>query len=181
MQFSVSIDENIVRKALVEAEVLYTAADCGLSCRALEARLGDDAEDNAFWLHTRGALRGSFVINWCKLFGITASDPYWKRVTLEQKAFREAVYEATGFDYPQWDAYRKQMTDLKAVLSEHLNPYYPIAELPDFAPAMAVLRIAHQWLREVAAEFAIALEGLAACEDHFERAEADIGAILSKL
>lgn len=181
MQFSVSIDENLVRKALIEAEVLYTAADCGLSLQALDARLGDSARENAFWFHTRGALRGSFVINWCKLFGVTATDPYWKRVTLEQKAFREAVYEVTGFCYPEWDAYRKQMTDLKAVLSEHLNPYYPIADLPDFAPAMATLRVAHRWMREVAAEFAIALEGPIAREDHFEQAEADIAQILEKL
>ena len=93
---------------------------------------------------------------------------------------RESVYATTGFGYPEWDAYRKQMTDLKAVLSEHLNPYYPIADLPDFAPAMATLRVAHRWMREVAAEFAIALEGPIAREDHFERAEADIAQILEK-
>ena len=84
MQFSVSIDENLVRKALIEAVVLYTAADCGLSLQALDARLGDSTQENAFWFHTRGALRGSFVINWCKLFGVTATAPYWTRVTLEQ-------------------------------------------------------------------------------------------------
>ena len=181
MQFSVSIDENIVRKALVEAEVLYTAADCGLSYQALDARLGDQVTNNDFWFHTRGALRGSFVINWCKLFGVTATDQYWKRVTLEQKAFREAVYEATGFDYPAWDAYRKQMTDLKAVLSEHLNPYYPIAELPDFEPAMKALRVAHEWLRQVVAEFAIEPQGPMAQDAYFAKVEGDIAEILDRL
>lgn len=175
MQFSVSVDDNIVRKALVEAGVLYTAADCGMSYQALNARLGDRVANNDFWFHTLGALRGSFVINWCKLFGITATDPYWKRLTLEQKAFREAVYAATGFDYPAWDAYRKQMTDLKGVLSEHLDPYYPIADLPDFEPAMAVLRVAHEWLRQVLAEFAIEPEGPLARPDYFAKVEGDIG------
>lgn len=181
MQFSVSIDDNIVRKAMAEAGVLYTAADCGMSYAALNDRLGDSVASNEFWFHTLGALRGSFVINWCKLFGVTASDNYWKRVTLEQKAFREALYDATGFDYQHWDSYRKAMSDLRAVLTDHLDPYYPIDDLPDFAPAMAVLKVTRQWLREVAAEFAVTLEGPMAREDYFSKVEQDIGAILEKL
>ncbi|MDX1695421.1 MAG: hypothetical protein R3208_16785 [Ketobacteraceae bacterium] len=181
MDLSAPLDVNTVRKAMIEAGVLYTAADCGLSFDALSQRLGDSVASNEFWFHTRGALRGSFVINWCKLFGIMAQDAYWKRVTLEQKPFREAVYAATGFDYQGWDAYRKTMSDLKAVLSEHLDPYYPLADLPDFGPAMKVLEVAHHWLREVAAEFDVATEGPMAQENYFDKVRRDIADILDRV
>lgn len=179
MQFSIPISDSIARKALLEAEVLYTAADCGLSFQALNEKLGPDASDNDFWFHTRGALRGSFVINWCKLFGVNVKNTYWKQTTIEQKAFRDAVYGATGFDYQAWSNYRKEMSDLKAVLSEHLNPYYPIEDLPDFKPAMQVLVVCHDWLRQVAQEFGIELEGPPAKDDYFAKVTQDINQILA--
>jgi len=184
MHFSNPIDNNVARKALSESESLYTAADCGLSYLALKEKLGDQIDSktsgNEFWLHTRGALMGSFVINWCKLFGVDVKDQYWKQTTIEQKPFREAVYAATGFSYPEWDKYRKAMSDLKAVVSDHMNPYYPIDQLPDFAPAIQVLKVCHQWLRDVVTALDIEVEGPVSRADYFEKVEADIQSTLAR-
>ena len=92
---------------------------------------------------------GSFVINWSKLFGMDVKDQYWKQTTLEQKEFREAVYQVTGFNYQAWEKYRKAMSDLKAVMSDHMNPYYPLEQLPDLKPAIEILKVCHQWLGAV--------------------------------
>ena len=180
MEFSVAIDANIVRKALRETEVLYTAADCALSYQALDEKLGSEATNNDFWFHTRGALRGSFVINWCRLFGVDVKDIYWKQATIEQKPFREAIYQATGFNYQVWDKYRKSMSDLRAILIDHLNPYYPIEDLPDFEPAIKVLEVCHLWLHDVVTEFELAAEGPVAQQDYFAKVRQDIDQILAK-
>lgn len=180
MEFSVAVDGQIVRKALIEVEALYTAADCGLSYMALAEKLKDQEQKNDFWFHTRGALRGTFVINWCKLFGVDVKNGYWKQTTLEQKPFREAVYQATGFDYRAWDSYRKAMSELRAVLIDHLNPYYPIDQLPDFEPALAILKVCHHWLRQVAEAFDIETQGPLAQEYYFEKVQQDIDSTLNK-
>ena len=186
MQFSSPIDANVVRKALLESEALYTAADCGMSYLALANKCsqvinGESGDKNEFWFHAYGALRGSFVINWCKLFGVDVKDIYWKQVTLEQKAFREAVYAATGFDYQQWDHYRKSMSDLRAVMVEHLNPYHPIDTLPDFAPALAVIKVCQQWLGDVCGELAVEKTGPLGRADYFQKVAADIEVTLQQI
>ena len=186
MQFSSPIDANIVRKALNESEALYTAADCGMSYLALMSQLtsadrGDSESRNEFWFHAQAALRGSFVINWCKLFGVDVKDIYWKQVTLEQKAFREAVYAETGFDYQAWDRYRKSMSDLRAVMVEHLNPYYPLESLPDFEPALAVIKVCHQWLLNVCDELDVDKTGPLGRGDYFTKVADDIEATLGQI
>lgn len=184
MHFSVSLDQNIVHKALSECEALYTAADCGLSYMALAQKMaqseGSSEARNDFWFHTRGALMGSFVINWCKLFGVDVKDQYWKQATIEQKEFREAVYAATGFNYQGWDNYRKAMSELKAVVVDHMNPYYPLEQLPDFTPAIEIIKVCHQWLRDVMVELDVELSGQLAQADYFAKVEADIQATLEK-
>ncbi|PIE41276.1 MAG: hypothetical protein CSA49_04245 [Gammaproteobacteria bacterium] len=184
MHFSNAIDANIVRKALNEVESLCTAADCGLSYMALVAKFGDDLAQagtrNDFWFHTRGALLGSFVINWCKLFGVDVKNQYWKQTTLEQKAFRECVYQKTGFNYQSWDKYRKAMGDLKAVMSDHMNPYYPIEQLPDLNPAIDIINVCYQWLKEVVEYLGLEMPAQLANDNYLEKVEADIQQTLDK-
>ncbi|MCG8668452.1 MAG: hypothetical protein MI867_03495 [Pseudomonadales bacterium] len=180
MHFSNPIDANIVRKALNEAEALYTAADCGMSYLALRDKFESNQTPNTFWFHTQGALMGSFVINWCKLFGMDVKDQYWKQTTIEQKEFREAVYRETGFNYQAWDKYRKSMSDLKAVVVDHMNPYFPLDQLPDFHPAIQILKVSHEWLRQVLAELNVAAEGPVNDSDYFKKVEGDIKATLAK-
>lgn len=184
MHFSIPLDQNILHKALSEYESLYTAADCGLSYVALVQKMtqaeDDSSQRNDFWFHTRGALMGSFVINWCKLFGVDVKDQYWKQATIEQKEFREAVYAATGFNYQAWDKYRKAMSELKAVVVDHMNPYYPLEQLPDFLPAIQIIKVCHQWLRDVASELEVELTGQLAHTDYFAKVESDIQTTLEK-
>ena len=131
-----------LHKALLELECLYTASDCLIAYNTLVKRWeGNPGKANSgegipvFWMHSRAALMGSFTINWCKLFGSDCNDRFWKQVTLEQKTFRELVYEATGFTYQEWTDYRKAMTAFRNQVTFHLTQYFDYKDVPEFDAA----------------------------------------------
>jgi len=165
-----------LHKALLELECLYTASDCLIAYNALVKKWGDNIEEDVpvFWLHSRAALMGSFTINWCKLFGSDSNDRFWKQVTLEQKAFRELIYEATGFNYQQWADYRKAMTAFRNQVARHLTPYFDYKDVPDFSAAFEVLKVTHNWLRYVAEYIEEPVVGNLSHSEYFENIETEI-------
>ena len=165
-----------LHKALLELECLYTASDCLIAYNALMKKWGSDssADIPVFWLHSRAALMGSFTINWCKLFGSDSNDRFWKQVTLEQKIFRELVYEKTGLNYQGWADYRKAMTAFRNQVTFHLTPYFDYKDVPDFSVAFEVLKVTHQWLRQVAEYLEEPVVGNLANKEYFENIEVEI-------
>ena len=165
-----------LHKALLEQECLYTASDCLIAYNALVKKWGSDSgvDVPVFWLHSRAALMGSFTINWCKLFGSDSSDRFWKQVTLEQKSFRELVYEAAGFNYQEWTDYRKAMTAFRNQVTFHLTPYFDYKDVPDFSAAFDVLKVTHQWLRQVAESLEEPVVGNLTNKEYFENIEVEI-------
>lgn len=181
MELSSPILVSSLHKALLELDCLYTASDCLIAYSVLDSVLevnckGSESGDkpSAFWLHTKAALMGSFAINWCKLFGTDSSDRYWKQVTLEQKAFRELVYGATGFNYQAWADYRKAMTNFRNQVTVHLTPYFDYNDVPDFSMALIVLKTTHQWLRQVLPFLGEPLKGNLENERYFEEAQKEM-------
>jgi len=174
MDFSSPIPVSSLHKALLELECLYTASDCLIAYSALEDKWGEGDSIPVFWLHTRAALMGSFVINWCKLFGSDCNDTFWKQVTLEQKPFRENVYDATGFSYPEWMSYRKAMTSFRNQVTFHLTPYFDYKDVPGFEAAHEVLKVTHHWLRQVVEHMNEPLEGNLANGQYFEQMQKEI-------
>jgi len=165
-----------LHKALLELECLYTASDCLIAYNALKKKWGSDssADIPVFWLHSRAALMGSFTINWCKLFGSDSNDRFWKQVTLEQKIFRELVYEKTGLNYQGWADYRKAMTAFRNQVTFHLTPYFDYKDVPNFSVAFEVLKVTHQWLRQVAEYLEEPVVGNLANKEYFENIEVEI-------
>ena len=165
-----------LHKAFLELECLYTASDCLIAYNVLVKKWGSDpgAEVPVFWLHSRAALMGSFTINWCKLFGSDSNDRFWKLVTLEQKAFRELVYEVTGFNYQGWADYRKAMTAFRNQVASRPTPYVDYNEVPDFSAAFDVLEVTHKWLRQVAEYLEEPVVGHLSNREYFQNIEVEI-------
>ena len=95
-------------------------------------------------------------------------------MTLEQKTFRELVYEATGLNYQGWTDYRKAMTAFRNQVTFHLTPYFDYKDVPDFSAAFEVLKVTHQWLRQVAGYLEEPVVGNLASEEYFENIELEI-------
>lgn len=176
LALSLPILPSSLHKAFLELECLYTASDCLIAYNVLVKKWGSDpgAEVPAFWLHSKAALMGSFTINWCKLFGSDSTDRFWKQVTLEQKAFRELVYTATGFNYQVWADYRKAMTALRNKVVSHPTPYLGGSDVPDFSAAFDVLKVTHQWLRQVAEYIDEPVVGNLSSREYFKNIETEI-------
>lgn len=177
MKLSVALNQSIIHKAQKEVECVYTAADCLLGFLAIDERCHTKQAPD-FWQHVHTALIGSFVINFCKLFGIDCGDAYWKQVTIEQKEYRDRIYAATGFDYSGWMAYRKSMTELRNKISVHLTPYQHIEKVPNFQPALIILQTTHQWMREVWESLDVPATGPLAEADYFDRVKQQTTAII---
>ncbi len=95
-------------------------------------------------------------------------------MTLEQKTFRELVYEATGFNCQEWAGYRKAMTAFRNQVTFHLTPYFDYKDVPDFTAAFEVLKVTHQWLRQVAEYLEEPVVGNLANKVYFENIEVEI-------
>lgn len=168
MQFSVPLSDNIVQKAAQEIDCLYTAADCLIGFRQLQDTFQEEPVPD-FWRHVQTAMMGSFVINFCKLFGVDCQDMYWKQLTLEQKAYRDRVYEITGLQYRTWMDYRQRMSEFHNRISVHLTPWHRLDAVPDFQPAFLLLCETHRWLRDVFTDLGLPFSGPMAEADYIER------------
>lgn len=176
MELSVPVDFNLVNSAKKEFECLYSAAH-NLVCYEQLAKVtdanGDPTAVQSFWSHAQYSVLGGFVYNWCKLYGTDSKDGFWKQVTLEQKAFRDQIYQLGDCDYASWTRCRQQMTEFRNELLFHFSAFHPLTHLPDFKIAGAAITVSHQWLRELMSHYEVAMEGPVAQADYLETLRAN--------
>lgn len=166
MELSVQLDNNILHKVENELENLYAIIDGYNAIKAIQQTRSEAVQQTPFWREIVNSLTDQLTINWCKLFGIDCNDSYWKQATLEQKAFREAVYDATGFDYQGLKEYRLAMHEFRNELVQHMTPYYKVSCSLDLKPAYLIAAACHGWLHALFIEFSINPEGPVNTQDY---------------
>lgn len=105
------------------------------------------ADDSKFWLHVRAQLIRTFVIEWTKLFGANSNEIHWKKLVMEQPAFRDAALEKANLTENEWKDYWKQMTSFRDKVVAHLDADELPGEVPDMTAARAMLIAGYQWVR----------------------------------
>lgn len=181
MDLSVQLDHNLLHKVESELENLYAIIDGYNAISTIQEAIPAEAQDSPFWKEILTSLTSLFVINWCKLFGIDSNENYWKQATLEQKAFRDDIYEKTSFNYQSWNQYRHAMHELKNELVQHLTPYHQRDNQVDLKPAYLVAACCHRWLNQVLADFSIEASGAINNPDYPEQSLKDAKENLASL
>lgn len=159
MDLSVQLDQNLLHKVEGELENLYAIIDGYNAIATIQEAITTDDQNSPFWKEILTSLTSLFVINWCKLFGIDSTEDYWKQATLEQKTFRDDIYNQTSFDYQSWNHYRHAMHELKNELVIHLTPYHQMDHQVDLKPAYLVATACHRWLNQILTHFNIETSG----------------------
>ena len=113
-------------------------------------------DHKAFWASTTNSHLKLATLAWCNIFGSRAEDLHWTKtpagviVLQAQQDFRHMVLAKTGFAKEQWDAYRKEMVELRGKYVAHRDLYEPFDRpLPRFDPALQVAYAYQEWVREL--------------------------------
>ena len=124
--------------------------------RGLQGRTASLMGHREFWASTTNGHLKLATLAWCNIFGSRAEDLHWTKtpagdiVPQAQQDFRNMVLAKTGFTKEQWEAYRKEMVDLRGKYVAHLDLYEPFDRpLPLFDPALQVAYAYQEWVREL--------------------------------
>ncbi len=147
-----STDVALIHKVCGQLPVFYNTVAFLITAKAIRQRISELGSDN-FLQMLEVSLVNSMIHEWYVLFDVKGGNNYWKQLTVEHKAYRDRIYEITGFNYSEWTRFRDHVGSLRNDGLSNNSGSNAAMELSDddLEKLLAIYRFTYSWLYDHAA------------------------------
>jgi len=100
-----------------------------------------------FWRTLNGNFIDICMLEWCKLFGDLKAQHHWSKCVTDTNAFSAGLYDHTGLNEAEFEAYRLEVREYRDKFVAHLDELNQM-QSPRLQPALDSVRYLYQYLLE---------------------------------
>jgi hypothetical protein len=100
-----------------------------------------------FWRTLNGNFIDICMLEWCKLFGDLNAQHHWSKCVTDANAFSAGLYDHTGLNELEFEAYRIEVRKYRDKFVAHLDELTQM-QIPQVQPALDSVRYLYQYLLE---------------------------------
>jgi hypothetical protein len=100
-----------------------------------------------FWRTLNGNFIDICILEWCKLFGDLRAQHHWSKSITDPDAFLRGLYNHTGLNEADFEAYRVEVREYRDKFVAHLDELNQM-RIPNLQPALDSVRYLYQYLLE---------------------------------